>query len=75
MLAIALALGSSACYGVSNFVGPQLAKRHTIVAVLLLSQVAALVACAVYLAGSGEGALPAEGSCTRCSPVPVTRSA
>lgn len=58
MLAIALALGSSACYGVSNFVGPQLVKQHTIVSVLLLSQVAALVACAVYLAGSGEGALP-----------------
>ena len=43
MLAIALALGSSACYGVSNFLGPQLSKRHTLVAVLLISQLAALV--------------------------------
>jgi drug/metabolite transporter (DMT)-like permease len=60
VLAIALALGSSACYGVSNFVGPQLARRHTVVAVLLLSQVAALAACAVYLAGSSEAALPTE---------------
>jgi len=49
LLAIALALGSSACYGVSNFVGPQLAKRHTIVAVLVISQLAALAACIAYV--------------------------
>ena len=49
MLAIALALGSSACYGVSNFVGPQLAKRHTLVAVLVISQLAALAACLAYV--------------------------
>ncbi len=49
MLAIALALGSSACYGVSNFVGPQLAKRHALVAVLVTSQVAALIACLAYV--------------------------
>ncbi len=61
MLAIALALGSSACYGVSNFVGPQLAKRHTIVAVLVLSQLAALVACAIYVAGAGEPPLSSTG--------------
>ena len=49
MLAIVLALGSSACYGVSNFVGPQLAKRHALVAVLVTSQVAALIACLAYV--------------------------
>ena len=58
MLAIALALGSSACYGVSNFIGPQLARRHTLVSVLMLSQVAALAASALYLAASGGRALP-----------------
>jgi len=59
VLAIALALGSSACYGVSNFIGPQLARRHTIVTILLISQVAALIGCALYLAGDGGPALPA----------------
>ena len=59
MLAIALALGSSACYGVSNFVGPQLAKRHALVAVLLTSQVAALVACVAYVAIDGSAPLSA----------------
>jgi len=58
VLAIALALGSSACYGVSNFIGPQLARRHTIVTILVVSQVAALVCCAVYLAGERGAALP-----------------
>jgi drug/metabolite transporter (DMT)-like permease len=58
MLAIALALGSSACYGVSNFLGPQLARRHTLVSVLMLSQLAALAASTVYLLASGGRALP-----------------
>jgi drug/metabolite transporter (DMT)-like permease len=59
MLAIALALGSSACYGVSNFLGPQLVRRHALVSVLVLSQAAALGACLLYLLGSREGhALP-----------------
>jgi drug/metabolite transporter (DMT)-like permease len=58
VLVIALALGSSACYGVSNFVGPQLARRHTLAAVLVFSQVAALAASALYLAASGGQSLP-----------------
>lgn len=58
MLAIALALGSSACYGMSNFLGPQLARRHTLASVLVFSQVAALVASALYLAASGGQSLP-----------------
>jgi len=56
LLAITLALGSAACYGVSNFVGPQLSRRHTLVAVIVVSQLAALVACAIYAAA--EGARP-----------------
>jgi drug/metabolite transporter (DMT)-like permease len=58
VLVVALALGSSACYGVSNFLGPQLARRHTLVSVLILSQLAALLACAFYLAVDGGQALP-----------------
>jgi hypothetical protein len=30
MLAMTLALGTSVCYGVSNFLGPQLARRHAL---------------------------------------------
>lgn len=59
VLALALALGSSACYGLSNFIGPQLARRHTIVTILLVSQLAALIGCALYLAGDRGPALPA----------------
>ena len=59
MLAVSLALGCSVCYGVSNFLGPQLAKRQTIVAVLVLSQVAALAACLVYVVAAPGPALPA----------------
>jgi drug/metabolite transporter (DMT)-like permease len=59
VLAISLALGSSACYGISNFIGPQLVRRHTLVSVLMLSQLAALIACVLYLAASGGRALPA----------------
>jgi drug/metabolite transporter (DMT)-like permease len=56
LLAIVLALGSSACYGVSNFIGPQLAKRHALVSVLVISQLAALGVCLVYLLfGAGPG--------------------
>jgi drug/metabolite transporter (DMT)-like permease len=58
VLAIALALGSSTCYGVSNFLGPQLVRRHTLTSVLMLSQVAALAASALYLVASGGRALP-----------------
>ncbi|HST56619.1 MAG TPA: EamA family transporter [Solirubrobacteraceae bacterium] len=61
MLVIALALGSSACYGVSNFLGPQLVKRHALVSVLVLSQVAALCACAVYLVAAAGRSFPASG--------------
>jgi len=59
VLAVSLALGCSVCYGVSNFLGPQLAKRQTVVAVLVLSQVAALVACLVYVVAAPGPALPA----------------
>lgn len=59
MLALTLALGASCCYGVSNFLGPQLVRRHTLVSVLVISQLAALGACVFYLAIDGGRALPA----------------
>jgi drug/metabolite transporter (DMT)-like permease len=59
MLVLTLALGASLCYGVSNFLGPQLVRRHALVSVLVLSQVAALGACALYLGVDGGPALPA----------------
>jgi drug/metabolite transporter (DMT)-like permease len=58
MLAITLALGASLCYGVSNFIGPQLVRRYTLVTVLVFSQMAALLACVLYLALEGGRALP-----------------
>lgn len=58
VLAIALALGSSTCYGVSNFLGPQLARRHTVASVLVLSQLAALAASALFLVAHGGQRLP-----------------
>jgi drug/metabolite transporter (DMT)-like permease len=58
VLVLTLALGASLCYGVSNFLGPQLVRRHALVTVLVLSQAAALAACALYLALDGGRALP-----------------
>lgn len=58
MLVLTLALGASLCYGVSNFLGPQLVRRHALVTVLVISQVAALAVCVLYLAVDGGRALP-----------------
>jgi drug/metabolite transporter (DMT)-like permease len=57
VVTVLLALGSSACYGVSNFIGPLLARRDALFVVLLVSHVAALAGAAVYLAASGGSAL------------------
>src|SRR4051812_37452162 len=57
MVTVALALASAGCYGVSNFVGPLLARRHTLFAVLLASHAAALAGATVYLVASGGGRL------------------
>lgn len=53
MVTVLLALGSAACYGVSNFVGPLLARREALFAVLFVSHLAALLGAAVYLAATG----------------------
>jgi drug/metabolite transporter (DMT)-like permease len=62
VLTVLLSLGTSACYGLSNFLGPQLARRDSIVAVLFISQLAALAGCALYVVGDGAAALDAEAT-------------
>jgi drug/metabolite transporter (DMT)-like permease len=57
VVTVLLALGSSACYGVSNFVGPLLARRETLFTVLFVSHLAALVGAAAYLGAQGGPAL------------------
>jgi len=42
----------------SNFLGPQLARRHTLAAVMVFSQVAALIASALFLIARGGQSLP-----------------
>ena len=59
MLAIVLGLGTSVAYGVSNFLGPQLSRRHTLATVLLVSQVAALAGAVAIVLASGNAAPPA----------------
>ena len=53
MLAIVLALGTSIAYGTSNFLGPLLGRRHTVSAVLLTGQLAALAGAVALVIGAG----------------------
>ncbi len=57
MVTVALALASAACYGISNVIGPQLARTRTLVAVLVVSHAAALLAAIAYLLVEGGPAL------------------
>jgi drug/metabolite transporter (DMT)-like permease len=57
MVTVLLALGSSACYGVSNFIGPLLARREALFVVLFVAHVAALGGAAIYLAFEGGATL------------------
>ena len=61
MLAIVLALGTSIAYGTSNFMGPLLGKRHSVSAVLLAGQVAALAGAVGIVLAAGEGVPPVRG--------------
>lgn len=60
-MAVAFALLTALCYGVSNFVGPRLAGGAPLYVVLLAGQVVALLASGVGLLVSGDavGARPA----------------
>ena len=55
MLAIALALGSSLAYGVSDFLGGLKSRSLPLLAVLLVSQGTALVLLAGVVVPFGEG--------------------
>jgi hypothetical protein len=56
MLAIALGLGSSVCWGLADFLGGLQSRRVPVVGVLLFSQAAGLVGIALIVALSGERA-------------------
>ena len=56
VLAIVLALGTSIAYGTSNFMGPLLGRRHTVSAVLLAGQVAALAGAVALVLAAGDAA-------------------
>jgi len=60
VVTVLLALSSAACYGVSNFVGPLLARREALFVVLFVSHVAALAGATVYLAFDGGALLGPE---------------
>jgi drug/metabolite transporter (DMT)-like permease len=60
MLAVLLALGTSVAYGTSNFLGPQLGRRHTLATVLLVSQLAALAGAVAIVLASGHGPPPGD---------------
>jgi drug/metabolite transporter (DMT)-like permease len=51
---VALALGTSACYGLANFLGPLFTRRFPLGGVLLVGQVAALAVAAAATFASGE---------------------
>ena len=58
VLAVVLALGSSIAYGTSNFLGPLLGRRHTLAAVLLVGQLAALAGAVAIVLASGDAPPP-----------------
>src|SRR6185437_3849083 len=56
MLAIVFALGSSSLWGLSDFVGGLLSRRHSVVAVTFLAQTAALMISFALLLHPGSAA-------------------
>jgi drug/metabolite transporter (DMT)-like permease len=56
VLSVVLALGSSACWGVADFVGGLLARRRPLMTVLLVSQVAGITVALVLAVAAGDGA-------------------
>ena len=55
MTAVLLALGTALCYGVSNFIGPQLSRSLPTMAVIVAGQTVALVVSGVLVLSAGEG--------------------
>jgi drug/metabolite transporter (DMT)-like permease len=54
--AILLALGTALCYGVSNFIGPQISRDLPTMAVIVAGQTVALLVSATVVIAHGEGA-------------------
>ena len=55
MTAIALALGTALCYGVSNFIGPLLSRELPTMAVIVAGQTVALAVSAAVVIAHGDG--------------------
>jgi drug/metabolite transporter (DMT)-like permease len=55
-MVVALALGTSACYGLANFLGPLFTRRFPLAGVLLVGQVAAALVAIVAVLAAGEAA-------------------
>ena len=55
MTAIALALGTALCYGVSNFIGPLLSRELPTMAVIVFGQTVALAVSATVVIAHGQG--------------------
>jgi drug/metabolite transporter (DMT)-like permease len=58
MTAIALALGTALCYGVSNFIGPLISRELPTTAVLVAGQTVAFVVSAIVVLAHGQPAPP-----------------
>src|SRR5919199_3064446 len=54
MLAVALALSSSLCWGTADFLGGLQSRRRPLVTVLLVAQVAAVAFAAIYVIASRD---------------------
>lgn len=54
MLAVALALAASACYGVANFIGPVLSRSLPVVPVLVAGQLVAFVVSAAVVVAQAD---------------------
>jgi drug/metabolite transporter (DMT)-like permease len=54
--AIFLALGTALCYGVSNFIGPQISRHLPTMSVIIAGQTVALVVSATVVLAHGSGA-------------------
>ena len=68
MLAIALGLAAGLSWGVSDFLGGLKSRTLELVAVLVLSQGAALVLVGVVVAARGQSPPPGEECSTPASP-------
>lgn len=55
-MVVVLALGTSACYGLANFLGPLFTRRFPLAGVLLVGQAAAMIVAVVAVAVAGEPA-------------------